>query len=344
MAFQDVKIQRPVNAHIKSVRTIYREPENPVRSAFAKLMREHDKTRKVYDVDPYAEVYTLSENLYGIFTHSLDGMGDPWIYLIVGPEKALLIDTGFGLGNLKGLVHELIGDKPYYVACTHCAYDHSYGNTAFDRVYCHEYEAPSLKARMRPDIWDYLFDENGNGIWADFPREDLVPFKEYEVVGVPNGYTFNLGGDYDIELIHLPGHACGHAAFLNKKERYLIVGDDCCVGAVGVGGGRRDGNPNYRYGTVEALRNELVKLVARMDEFDNLFPGHGPLFTGPIMLASLLEACNEVLDDPNSYDVKSVTERNGVVMTQYKKKIFESGYLQYNTNSLYMDKPVPEGV
>ena len=112
----------------------------------------------------------------------------------------------------------------------------------------------------------------------------------------------------------------------------------------GVGGGRRDGNPNYRYGTVEALRNELVKLVARMDEFDNLFPGHGPLFTGPIMLASLLEACNEVLDDPSSYDVKAITERNGVTTTQYKKKIFESGYLQYNTNSLYMDKPVPEGV
>ena len=343
MAFQDVKVQRPVDAHIKSVRTVWREPENPIRSAYAKLLREHDKTRKVYDVDPYAEVYLFRENLYGIFTHSLDGMGDPWIYLIVGPEKALLIDTGFGLGNLKGLVHELIGDMPYYVANTHCAYDHSYGNTAFDEVYCHEYEAFSLKTRMRPDIWDYLFDENGRGKWADFDRNDLVPFREYKVTGVPNGYVFHLGGDYDVELIHLPGHAVGHAAFLNKKDRYLVVGDDCCFGAVGIGGSR-DGNPNKRYGTVEALQKELVKLVDRMDEFDSLFPGHGPVDTGPVMLISLLEACNEVLADPGSYDVKDIVERNGVSVAQYRKKIFESGYLQYNTNSLYMDRPVEADV
>ncbi len=343
MAQQDVNIQRSVNAQLKSVRTVYREPENPIRFAYMKLMREHDKTRRVYDVNPYAEVYTLRDGLYGIYTHSLDGMGDPWIYLVVGPEKALLVDTGFGLGDLKGLVHELIGDMPYYVVNTHCAYDHSYGNTAFDTVYCHETEAYSLKARMHPHIWDYLFDENGKGIWADFPREDLVPFKEYEIVGVPNGYLFNLGGDYDIELIHLPGHSTGHAAFLNKKERYLIVGDDCCFGAVGIGG-NRDGNPDGRYATVEALQAELKKLIARMDEFDSLFPGHGPVDTGPIMLVSLLEAIDEVLADPSSYDAKSEKVQNGVTVTQYKKKIFESGYLQYTTNSLYMDRPVPEGI
>jgi hypothetical protein len=84
-------------------------------------LREHDKTKQINDVDPYAEVYQFRNNIFGILTHSLDGMGDPWIYLIVGPQKAMLIDTSFGLGDLKGLVRELIDDMPYYVVNTHCA-------------------------------------------------------------------------------------------------------------------------------------------------------------------------------------------------------------------------------
>ncbi len=343
MAEQVLEKQRPIHSPLKSIRTVWREAENPIRWAYDKLLREHDKTKKVFDVDPYAEVYRFRENIYGILTHSLDGMGDPWIYLIVGPKKALLIDTGFGLGDLKGLVRELIGDMPYDVVNTHCAYDHSYGNFQFDRVYCHEYEVFNLEMRMKPDIWDYLFDEQGKGIWAEFDRNDLVKFKPYEIIGVADGYLFNLGEDYDIELIFLPGHSNGHAAFLDKKSRILFVGDDACFGRVGIGGGR-EGNPYKRYATVEALYHELVKITARMDEFDGLFPGHGPVDTGAIMLVNVMEACKAVLDNPSCYDNKVEVSRNGVTLTQFQKMIYQSGYLQYNTHSLYMDRTVDHDI
>jgi glyoxylase-like metal-dependent hydrolase (beta-lactamase superfamily II) len=337
MAEQALDKQRPIDSPLKSVRTVWREPENPIRWAYYKLLREHDKTKKVFPVNPYAEVYRFRDNVYGIFTHSLDGMGDPWIYLVVGPERAMLVDTGFGLGDLKGLVRELIGDLPYIVVNTHCAYDHSYGNTQFDTVYCHEYEVYSLKKRMRPDIWDYLFDGKGEGIWASFDRADLVKFKEYGIVGVPDGHVFNLGGDYEVELVFLPGHSHGHAAFLDRKSRILFAGDVACVGAVGVGGGGQTDHPYRQYGTVEALYREYGKIIARMDEFDGLFPGHGPVDTGPILLASIREACGAVLRDPFCYDEKRELVRNGVKTTQYCKMIYESGYLKYNSASLYMN-------
>ncbi|MBE6016529.1 MAG: MBL fold metallo-hydrolase [Lachnospiraceae bacterium] len=339
MAYQDVKIQRTVNSPLKVKRTIYREPENPVRFAYEKLLRERDRTKRVFTgINPYAEVYTFRENLYGILTLSLDGMGNPWIFVIDGPERALVIDTSFGLGDLKSLIEELIGkDKEYFVANTHSHFDHAYGNFQFDKVYCHEYEVPLLTSKRNPHIWDYLFDENGNGIWADFDRNDLVPFREYEIVGVPDGYLFDLGQGHEIELVWLPGHSPGHCGFLDKKNRIFFPGDDCCVGNVGAGGGGTPGQEYREYLTIEALTKELRKVIARMDEFDSMFPSHGPVETGPVMLLSLLETCEEVLADPSDYDYRKDVERNGRKFTQYGKRIFESGYLTYTENGVYMD-------
>jgi glyoxylase-like metal-dependent hydrolase (beta-lactamase superfamily II) len=339
MAEQVLDKQRPINSPLKSKRTVWREPENPIRWAYAKILREQSKNKKTYPVNPYAEVYQFRDNLYGIYTESLDGMGDPWIYLIVGPAQAMLIDTGFGAGNLKGLVEELIGNMPLIVVNTHAHFDHAYGNFAFDKVYCHEYEVPILTSKRNPHIWDYLFDENGRGRWADFDRADIVPFKEYEIAGVPDGHIFNLGEDYDVELVFLPGHSVGHAGYLDKKNRIFFAGDDACVGAVGVGGAASDA-PYREYATVEALRNELVKIIKRTAEFDAVFPGHGPVDAGTIVLDNVLEACEAVLKDPQCYDVKTESVFNGVKRIQFGKLIYLSGYLRYNGKSLYMSREV----
>ncbi len=337
MPEKELNKHRFINSPVKTKRKIWREAEDPIRSAFEKLLREHDKTKKVYDINPYAEVYQFRDNLYGIYTESLDGMGDPWIFLIVGPEKALLIDTGFGAGNLKGLVEEILGDMPYYVANTHAHFDHAYGNCQFDKVYCHEYEVYNLEYVMKPDIWDYLFDENDVGIWADFDRDDIVKFKKYEIVGVPDGYIFDLGKGYEVELIFLPGHSCGHAGFLDKHNRIFFCGDDCCVGSVGVGGSK-PGNPYNKYASVEGLYNEFLKIIAREDEFDCLFPSHGPIDTGTIMLTNSAEAFKAVLDDPECYDLQKDMTRNGVTRTMCFKMIHSSGYLRYSMENVYLDK------
>lgn len=337
MAYPPLDYQRPIDLGLKSVRTVYLEPENPVRWSYLKAL-SHFENRKIYDVDPYAMVFQFRDNFYGIYTHSLDGMGDPWIYLIIGPQKAMLVDTSFGLGNLKGLVDEITGGMPVILVNTHRSFDHSYGNFQFGECYCSEFEVPSMEAQMNPHIWDYLFDENGKGIYCDFPREDLVDFVPFEIHGCKNGTIFNLGEDYDVELIHLPGHTPGHAAYLDKKNRILIGGDVVCVGELGIGGPRPENPYSGTYATVEGLRNELVKLVRRKDEFDYLFPGHGPVDLGPIVLDNVLEACEKVLADPQHPDCIIEYDRHGRHMKTYNKEIYLSGYLRYNMNSVYMDQ------
>ena len=47
-------------------------------------------------------------------------------YLVEGDERAVLLDTGCGLGDLKAYVESLT-DKPYEVVLTHGHVDHAGG-------------------------------------------------------------------------------------------------------------------------------------------------------------------------------------------------------------------------
>ncbi|MCC8049344.1 MAG: MBL fold metallo-hydrolase [Clostridiales bacterium] len=322
-------------SHLKSRRIYWNVEEPPLREAYERLIRTVDTTRKIYAVNPYAEVYRMRKNVYGILTDSLDGYGDPWMFLIEGPKRALLIDTSFGLGDLKGLIRELIGDKPYDVANTHSHFDHAYGNYQFDRVYCHENEVYALQSAMNGQVWDYLFDENGNCKWTEFDRKDLIPFREYEIAGVPDGFVFPLGDGYEVELVFMPGHTCGHAAFLDKQNRILFGGDNVCFGTVGIGVPKQ-GDPNRKYATVEGFYEGLCRLIARRAEFDVVFPSHGMVDVDAGILEDLAATCKAVLDNPEDYNDRRVFLKNGKIpVTQYCRQIYESGYLTWQKGQIY---------
>lgn len=314
---------------MKSKVLMEREPVESLSKAWMRELRQYNNTKKVYDVNPYAEVYQFRGNVYGILTDSADGMGAPWIYLIVGPERGMLIDTGFGIGNLKGLVKELIGDKPYDVVNTHAHFDHCYGNCQFDRVYCHEYEAPYLESKRNPHIWDYLFDEKGNNIWCAFDKEDIITFQEYKICPCPDGYCFQLGQGYEVELIFLGGHSAGHAAYLDKRNRILFCGDDFISMRVGIGGPK----PNMPYGeyaTIPAFCKEVEKLAGRVAEFDSLFPGHFILDIESSTVLEMLKVLKRIEKDPDDFDYEEKNHKGVLTRFCFVKGL---GTLAYNQNS-----------
>lgn len=320
----------PIKSEIKGGRTYMTEPIDETCWAYMKLLRESNKTKKIYPVDPYAEVYQFRDNIYGILTESLDGMGDAWMYLVIGPEKALLVDTSFGLGDLKGLCNELTGGKELIVVNTHCHFDHAYGNAQFDKVYCHEYEYPAI-ASQDEHIYDYLFEEGTTrGIWYEFDRSELIKFKPYEVIGVPDGYTWDLGGGHEIELVFMGGHSAGHAGFLDKKDKVFFAGDDIISMRVGIGG-PRPGQAFGEYATVSTMCECLKKLAARLDEFDHVFPGHFVTDLESTIVPNMVAACEAVLADPvGNASYKTESPRG----TQYFRYVEGLGTLAYSMNSL----------
>ena len=322
---------RPIKSDLKSHRIVVDE-EKTMYWPFMKVLREYSTLKQFYpEIDPYVEVYKFRDNLYCLFEESMDGMGDLWMYLIDGPERAMLIDTGFGVGDLKGLVEHLIGDKELIVANTHHHFDHAYGNAQFDRCYCHEYEVPSMRKTMNPHIWDYLFNEDGSCKFTEFDRADLIPFKEYEIVGIENGHLFDLGEGYEVEAVLIPGHTPGQCAYYDHVNHVIFLGDN-------TGMGHPDPDDPYgEYCTVEALRDGLAALEPRFDEIVSCFPGHGPIDKSANFLQYMLDAANRILEEPDRYDEKvthTIPSLNKTV-TIMRKYVYQGTCITYTDANIW---------
>jgi len=319
---------RPIKSELKSKRIVFEE-ERPIRWSYMKILREYSTLKQFYpDINPYAEVYQMRDNTYAIFTESFDGAGDPWMFLIDGPKKAMLIDTGFGVGDLKGLCHHLVGDKEIIVANTHSHFDHAYGNCQFEVCYCHEAEVPRMREKNNPHIWDYLFGEDGKPLFTEFDRADIVEYHPYEIVGIPDGYRFDLGDGYLVEAVHLPGHTPGQCGYYDLHNHTIFIGDTSGISDA------PEGEPYPQFCKVSALRDALVKLQPRFDEIQGVFPGHGMLDQSGVTLQYLLDACNHVIEHPDHYDSKREFSRWGQTRTVYTKNIYQGSAIRYSMTNI----------
>ena len=65
-------------------------------------------------------------------------------YLFVGSERAALVDTGTGIGDIRELVRALV-DLPIMVLTTHVHWDHIGGHGLFDERLVHSLDAGWLR-------------------------------------------------------------------------------------------------------------------------------------------------------------------------------------------------------
>lgn len=343
-------IPRPIHSDLKDERIVW-EAEHPVRWSFMKILREYSTLKEFYpEINPYTEAYKVRDNTWAFYNDSFDGVGDVWMYLINGPEKAMIIDTSFGVGDLKGLIHKLVGDKEIVVCNTHSHFDHCYGNAQFSDIYCHEYEVPDMQTKNNPDIWDYLFNQTdhdvevwgtavhpGEPLYTKFDRKDIVVdldhkenYKPYTIHGIPDGFEFDLGNGYIVEAVLLPSHTPGQCGFYDHQTHCIFVGD--LTGS----SGKPKGAPFAEYATVEALHDALVKLQPRFPEISGVFPGHGAWDVSPLCLQYLLETTERVLGDPEHPDHKREFKGpDGVVHKSYSRLIEQWTALRYNPDRVY---------
>lgn len=288
-------------------------PEHVRETKSQKWKAEHIPQGKTDPIFPYGKILKFRDNVYSIFEKSFDGHGDPWMHLIIGPEKAMLIDTGFGVGDLRGLVEKLSGGKPLIVVNTHPHLDHCYGNCQFEKVYCHKFAVRDLE-KQNEHMWDHLMDENGKGKWIPFDRSEIVPFKKYEIEACENGTIFDLGDGYEVEAVFMPGHDPGHFCFLDKKDR-ILYGGDSLLYVAGMGHGKKDNEdtPYKEYRSVEAFRNELEKLAGCLDEFDCVFMSHMVLGEDRQLVKDLFLAADVIVKDPDSNQFVHHDKRTGEV-------------------------------
>ena len=169
-------------------------------------------------------------------------------YLVVGEDRGLMIDTGFGTENVRAYVQTLT-DKPVdWVANTHGHFDHTGGNGWFDLAYMSA-KATEIARVPYPSKAKYTYP-------LDYP---------VQVVG--EGDLIDLGGRV-LEVIEIPAHAPSSVAFLDTKQRILFSGDEVAP-FVMLYWQQDEPQP-----TIEQYARNLEKLVARRSEFDHVCWGH----------------------------------------------------------------------
>jgi len=166
-------------------------------------------------------------------------------YLLVGEEKALVIDTGMNPANLREF-YETITDKPMMVVNTHGHGDHTLCNGYFDEVYMHP---------------NAIIDAKG----GDLGRDDVPTFKP---IPVTEGHVFELGGR-NIEVLETPCHSPGDLMFIDRENKLLFTGDNLEVGQVLIFYGNGEVGA-----TVKNHLDIMKKIEARYDEYDYICPAH----------------------------------------------------------------------
>lgn len=159
-------------------------------------------------------------------TYKISDFGIANCYLLVGQEKALLIDCGLGIGDIKGCV-EHITDKPLIVVGTHGHVDHVGGDGAFDEIYLHTLDTGRNYRFQTGKTLRRLFLAASKGV-ADksIKSKDLVIYKKRpRVIGIEDGHVFSLGGR-DVKVVHSTGHTLGSILLIDDNTKIAFVGDN----------------------------------------------------------------------------------------------------------------------
>ena len=149
--------------------------------------------------------------------------------LVMGSERAALIDTGMGvLGDLKAKVRTLT-DLPLVTLLTHGDPDHIGGAELFEQVYMNPLDEELVPWALSPESkWDNLvLMVEGNAELLALAREKMLRGTTLAFQPLKEGDLFDLGG-VQLEAIALPGHSKGSMCFVNWRDRYAFVGDAVC--------------------------------------------------------------------------------------------------------------------
>ena len=173
-------------------------------------------------------MFTSQEVFPGIF-HITDAMGVSFT-LLTGSERALLIDTGYGLEDAAAYVHTLTS-RPVVVLLTHGHHDHALGARWFPFVQMSAEDLPVFRLRTAAAQRARVLEQAAakglcapdDFLTAPIPDPDPVVW-DRTLAGFPCR-VYNPGG-LEILAVQVPGHTPGSIMLFVPEYGLLLTGDD----------------------------------------------------------------------------------------------------------------------
>ncbi len=258
----------------------------------------------------------------------LDEVNTVRMYLIVGKDKALLFDAGFGFTDFRPLITE-VTDLPVTVVCSHGHDDHVLGCVLFDSAYIAKEDYELLMSndndeqrgkqiaairRKTPDI-DSILDKE---------KYLSGSFENCEFKYVKDGDIFDLGG-ITLQAYPVPGHTRGSVALYCKEHKALFAGDVMSK------------NHLLHYGFAADISAEpqyFIRALSRLLtlDIDTLWPAHGEVPAGKELIAETREMLTDWAKNADPERDKVVTPLDAVfgvpgrVSGRYKYKDMSMSY------------------
>ena len=218
----------------------------------------------------------MNEHLYRI----IDETG-VCCYLALGSDKAALLDTGNGIGDLREYVAGLT-DLPVMVILTHGHLDHIGGAGSFEEVWMSHHDLPVFK--NHGDI-DFRVANTNMMTGGNYSADDFVPLFDGEIKNIESEACFDLGG-LTIKMVPVKGHTPGMMCPLLMETREIIFGDACGISVLIFD----DYSSN-----ISKYRQSLVNLKEYENDYDNIYRNHGTFVSKKPLLDNVIECCNLIL-------------------------------------------------
>lgn len=236
--------------------------------------------------DPWYQAKALDDRLWLITEPHVHPIFSANMHLVLGRDRDLLIDSGMGIAPLRGFVDALRPDRDRPLIClsTHTHVDHIGAAHEFDSRLVHAIEAPDLAhpeayslrsaaipERLRtlfldagyPPLWPFLI----NALPAPDYNIDSYVLRGADPTGtVADGDVIDLG-DWQAEILHLPGHSPGQVGLFDHNSGTLFGADAVYDGPLIYDGGGMS-VPDYA--------NSLRRLAALPVKV--VHGGHDPAF------------------------------------------------------------------
>lgn len=173
-------------------------------------------------------------------------------------KRGAVVDPGGDLDNIKAAISE-VGISIEKILLTHGHIDHAAGAEDLRAALGVKIEGPHLADRF---LLDNLVKQ---GAAYSIEAKNVTPDR-----WLKEGDTVDVAG-HEFDIVHCPGHSPGSVVFVNRGQKFMLMGDVLFRGSIG--------RTDFPYGDHDALINAIkTKLLPLGDDY-MFICGHGPAST-----------------------------------------------------------------
>jgi glyoxylase-like metal-dependent hydrolase (beta-lactamase superfamily II) len=252
------------------------------------------KLEKLESLSPWFEIYRVNEGVIALLEpgHTEEAIS----YLILGNERAVVLDTGMGIADLRAEV-ERYTDLPIVVVTSHGHYDHVGDHHRFSEVWAFDSDSEVARieqGRSREECTRYMAPGRYLKLPAGF-NPDLYEIRPSPVKRrLQHLEVIDLGGR-SLTVHHTPGHTEGSICLLDSRDNLLFTGDTFYPGML---------FGHFEESDFALYHKSIDYLVDLLPRVNHLCPSHNEAYVAKEALLEVQEAFERIVADTAPYDIE----------------------------------------